>query len=86
MHGMIGRGFRRQDVERITRAEIRGEEDVVNAVIARHVHTRANLGRIGARPRVDINAVNQLIRLFVITQIEITERDHVGFILRARQK
>lgn len=40
MDGMVCRGFGRQDVERIPHAQRMRDEDVVNAVPARHVHAR----------------------------------------------
>lgn len=56
MDGMIRRGFGRQDVERIPRAQRRRDEDVVNAVPARHVHARADPRARGDEREVEAEA------------------------------
>jgi len=72
----------RQYIDRVTHAQSGGEENVVDAVLSRHVDAiRADLGRIDTRPGVGVNAIDQLVGFLVVTQLVIAQCDHIGFIL-----
>ena len=81
---VVGGGFGRQDIHWIQSGQVRREEDVVDAVLARHIHTLwADLRWVDAGPGVGVHAVDQLIRLLVVPQVIVTHGNHVGLILRA---
>jgi len=82
MDGVIGGRIWNQHIDRVAHSQRRRDENVINAVFARHVNTiRADLGRVDTGPGISIDTVDQLVGFFIVSQVVIAQRNHIRFVL-----